>query len=446
MDAKQLWEKIRTEFQKKVTPTTYSTWIKPVIPITLKQNKLTLELPSPLHRDYWKAKLAPQLVEYAYKITQTDVVPNFVLKEEIQQKQQMTAIEQHASQQAPTFEKKSHLNPNYTFDRFVVGKGNQMANAAAYVVSESPGSVYNPLLIYGGVGLGKTHLMQAIGHHILAKKNHLKVKYVTSEAFTNDFIKSIHNKKSEKFRQEYRDADVLLVDDIEFFANKGGTQEEFFHTFNDLYDNGKQIVLTSDRLPNEIPQLQDRLVSRFAWGLSVDITQPDLATRINILKSKAKFAHINIPLACLKHIAQEISSNVRELEGALERVEAYARFRRSPINLKLTKKALYGLDLGHTAAKSVSIPTIQKKVSSYFNVSIANLKGKKRTKSIVVPRQIAMYLSREITKTSWPKIGKAFGGKDHTTVIHAYDKIKKIMPNDPDIQNYIADLKGELQN
>ncbi|XIF19361.1 MAG: chromosomal replication initiator protein DnaA [Acetilactobacillus jinshanensis] len=385
------------------------------------------------------------LVEYAYKITQTDISPKFVLKEELQQKQQMELSVQSANQNAPTFKKRTHLNPNYTFQKFVVGKGNQMAHAAALVVSDNPGEMYNPLLIYGGVGLGKTHLMQAIGNRIMQKDSKKRVKYVTSEAFTNDFVKSVQEHKSEKFRKEYRDVDVLLVDDIEFFANKGGTQEEFFHTFNDLYDDGKQIVLTSDRLPNEIPKLQDRLVSRFAWGLSVDITRPDLGTRIAILKSKAKFAHIRIPHNCLAYIARAINSNVRELEGALSRVKAYARFRQRTISLALTKRALQGLDIQKANSKAISIPAIQKKVSSYFNVSIRDIKGKKRVKTIVIPRQIAMYLSREITKTSLPKIGKAFGGKDHTTVIHAYDKIKKNLKTNPDIQNYVADLKGELQ-
>ncbi|QBP17601.1 chromosomal replication initiator protein DnaA [Acetilactobacillus jinshanensis] len=440
-----LWEQIRDEFKNHVSPTTYATWIKPVIPVALNKNQLILELPSPLHRDYWKAKLSPRLVEYAYKITQTDITPKFVLKEELQQKQQMEQSIQSANQSVPTFKKRTHLNPNYTFQKFVVGKGNQMAHAAALVVSDDPGKMYDPLLIYGGVGLGKTHLMQAIGNRIMQKDPKKRVKYVTSEAFTNDFVKSVQQHKSEKFRKEYRDVDVLLVDDIEFFADKGGTQEEFFHTFNDLYDDGKQIVLTSDRLPNEIPKLQDRLVSRFAWGLSVDITRPDLATRIAILKSKAKFAHIRIPNNCLEYIAQSINSNVRELEGALSRVKAYARFRQASITLSLTKNALHGLDIQKANSKAISIPAIQKMVASYFNVSVRDIKGKKRVKTIVIPRQIAMYLSREITKTSLPKIGKAFGGKDHTTVIHAYDKIKKNLKTNPDIQNYVEDLKGELQ-
>ncbi len=441
ISCRSLWNQIRDEFKKNVSPTTYAAWVKTVKPIKLKDGKLILELPSPLHRDYWKAKLSPQLVEYAYKITQTDIIPKFVLKEELQQYQQMEPpIDSDAA-----LNQQGVLNPNYTFEKFVTGKGNQMAHAAALVVSDDPGKMYNPLLIYGGVGLGKTHLMQAIGNRISQRAPGTNIKYVTSESFTNEFVKSIKNKKSSEFREEYRNVDILLVDDIEFFADKGGTQEEFFHTFNDLYDEGKQIVLTSDRLPNEIPKLQDRLISRFAWGLSVDITRPDLATRIAILKSKAKFDHIQIPESCLDYIAKKIDSNVRELEGALARVKALSRLKRSSITLRLAKQALHGLDLAKASARKISIPMIQSKVVSYFDISLEDLKGKKRTKAIVIPRQIAMYLSRIITKTSLPKIGKAFGGKDHTTVIHAYDKIKRELKSNPDIQNYVADLKNELQ-
>ena len=448
MNYSSLWEEIKNQFRENVPQTTYETWVKPVKPVALNGKQLILELPSPLHKDYWQHKLYKILIEYAYEITETDIVPKFVLKEDLQQKKQMRISIQKANQINAEPTGKHRLNPNYTFEKFVIGKGNQMAHAAALVVSDDPGKMYNPLLIYGGVGLGKTHLMQAIGNRILKNSSRANVKYVTSEAFTNDFINSIRgkNKETEKFRKEYRDVDVLLVDDIQFFANKGRTQEEFFHTFNDLYDHGKQIVLTSDRLPNEIHQLQDRLVSRFAWGLSVDITQPDLATRIAILKSKAKFAHIQIPDNCVHYIAKKIDSNVRELEGALARVQATARFRQTRISMRLVTNALNHLNVTNQAAQNVTISEIIDKVSSYFNISVEDIKGKKRIKAIVIPRQIAMYLSRQITKTSLPKIGKAFGGKDHTTVIHAYDKIKVKLKTDPNIHNSIADLKGELQS
>ncbi|GLB46100.1 chromosomal replication initiator protein DnaA [Philodulcilactobacillus myokoensis] len=442
MDQNSLWNQIKEEFKNNVSQTTYSTWIKPVKPVSYSQNRLTLELPSPLHRDYWKAKLADQLVEYAYGITQKDINPDFVLKEEIKPKQETLELSSQKHQQKN--HRKNHLNPDYTFDKFVIGRGNQMAHAAALVVSEDPGKMYNPLFFYGGVGLGKTHLMQAVGNKILKDKPKARVKYVTSETFTNDFINAIQTNHTEKFRKEYRNVDVLLVDDIQFFSNKGGTQEEFFHTFNDLYENGKQIVLTSDRLPNEVPKLQDRLVSRFAWGLSVDITAPDLETRIAILRSKAKYDNIQIPEDTLTFIAGQIDSNVRELEGALAKVQAFADLKKTNINTHIAAEAVKGLD-DTDDAKKITIDKILSIVASYFNVGIEDMKGKKRYKAIVTPRQVAMYLSRELTDVSLPKIGYKFGGRDHTTVIHGYEKIKKAIRTNAEIKNDIADLKNELQ-
>jgi len=304
--------------------------------------------------------------------------------------------------------------------------------------------MYNPLFFYGGVGLGKTHLMHAIGNKLLETDPNSKVKYVTSEAFTNDLINAIQTGTQESFREEYRNVDLLLVDDIQFFANKEATQEEFFHTFNALYEDDKQIVLTSDRLPNEIPKLQDRLVSRFKWGLSVDITPPDLETRIAILRNKADLEGIDIPDDTLSYIAGQIDSNVRELEGALARVQAYSRLNNSPITTSLVADALKSLNLSNKLSE-VSIPVIQEKVAKYYHVTMAELKGKKRNKQIVMPRQIAMYLSRELTDSSLPRIGNEFGGKDHTTVIHAYDKIAAALKTDLDLQQAIGDLKSQLK-
>ena len=320
-----------------------------------------------------------------------------------------------------------------------------MAHAAALVVSEEPGTMYNPLFFYGGVGLGKTHLMHAIGNKLLETDPTSNIKYVTSESFTNELINAIQTKKQEAFREEYRNVDLLLVDDIQFFANKEATQEEFFHTFNALYEDDKQIVLTSDRLPNEIPQLQDRLVSRFKWGLSVDITPPDLETRIAILRNKADLEGIEIPDDTLSYIAGQIDSNVRELEGALARVQAYSRLNNSPITTSLVADALKSLHLSSKLSE-VSIPVIQEKVAKYFHVTMADLKGKKRNKQIVIPRQIAMYLSRELTESSLPRIGNEFGGKDHTTVIHAHDKITKALKTDAELQKAVGDLTGQLKS
>lgn len=450
LDKNSLWQKLSEQFRKNTTDLTYDTWVKPVTPVDFDGTTLTLALPSELHRDYWKEQLAPNLIEYAFIITKGNVEPKFVLESD---------VKKEAAQKSPTddidsdgetdsddtfaFSKENHLNPNYTFDNFIIGKGNQMAHAAALIVSEEPGKLYNPLFFYGGVGLGKTHLMQAIGNKRLEDHPETNVKYVTSEAFTNDFINAIQTNRTEEFRKEYRNVDLLMVDDIQFFAQKEGTQEEFFHTFNDLYNNDKQIVLTSDRVPQEIPKLQERLVSRFAWGLPVDITPPDLETRIAILKSKAKLDNLVIPNETLSYIAGQINSNVRELEGALSRVQAYSKLKNEPITTDLVYEALKGLKLTK-ANTELSIVDIQNKVTSYFHISISDLKGKKRMKSIVIPRQIAMYLSREMTSNSLPKIGKEFGGKDHTTVIHACDKIAEVIKLDTDIRKEIADIKSAL--
>ncbi|WP_353485932.1 chromosomal replication initiator protein DnaA [Apilactobacillus xinyiensis] len=440
MDKDTLWSKISDYFKSDVSRTTYSTWVETAVPIKLENNELTIELPSPLHKDYWKDKLSEQLIEYAYKITKKDIFPKFVLKNELSSANN----EDEKELKLPTFMKDTHLNPEYTFDTFVIGKGNQMAHAAALVVSEDPGKMYNPLLLYGGVGLGKTHLMHAIGNKIVKNKPDTQIKYVTSESFTNDFINAIQSNHTERFRQEYRNVDVLLVDDIQFFADKDGTQEEFFHTFNDLYEDGKQIVLTSDRLPNEISKLQDRLVSRFAWGLSVDITAPDLETRIAILKAKADNDNMEVPVDILNYIAGQIDSNVRELEGALSRVQAFAKFKQTKISKDLVSEALHGLNNHISKLNKSSVDEIIYQVANYFELEPEDIKGKKRTKAIVIPRQIAMYLSRKLTNVSLPKIGISFGGKDHTTVIHAYDKINVLMKKEKDIKAAVKELSKIL--
>lgn len=372
-----------------------------------------------------------------------EIIPRFITGEEAEQEE--VVEEKNPKVAAPSPLKKAMLNPKYTFDTFVIGKGNQMAHAAALVVAEDPGSIYNPLFFYGGVGLGKTHLMHAIGHQMLQSQPNAKVKYVSSETFANDFINSIQNKTAEEFRQEYRNVDLLLVDDIQFFAEKEATQEEFFHTFNALYNEGKQIVLTSDRLPNEIPKLQERLVSRFAWGLSVDITPPDLETRTAILRKKAAAERLEIPDDTLSYIAGQIDSNIRELEGALVRVQAFAAMNSEDISTSLAADALKTLKSGK-GHPQLSILQIQEEVAKYYHIQLKDLKGKKRVKSIVVPRQIAMYLARELTDNSLPKIGAEFGGKDHTTVIHAHEKIQQLMDSSVSMQNEVSEIKNFLLN
>ncbi|EGP4874344.1 chromosomal replication initiator protein DnaA [Enterococcus faecium] len=438
-----LWNELKATYQKDLSPASYNTWIETANPRTLDQNQLVVEVPSKIHKEYWEKNLATKIVEVGYMLSGNEIIPRFITGEEAEQEE--VVEEKNPKVAAPSPLKKAMLNPKYTFDTFVIGKGNQMAHAAALVVAEDPGSIYNPLFFYGGVGLGKTHLMHAIGHQMLQSQPNAKVKYVSSETFANDFINSIQNKTAEEFRQEYRNVDLLLVDDIQFFAEKEATQEEFFHTFNALYNEGKQIVLTSDRLPNEIPKLQERLVSRFAWGLSVDITPPDLETRTAILRKKAAAERLEIPDDTLSYIAGQIDSNIRELEGALVRVQAFAAMNSEDISTSLAADALKTLKSGK-GHPQLSILQIQEEVAKYYHIQLKDLKGKKRVKSIVVPRQIAMYLARELTDNSLPKIGAEFGGKDHTTVIHAHEKIQQLMDSSVSMQNEVSEIKNFLLN
>ncbi|MBO0482249.1 chromosomal replication initiator protein DnaA [Candidatus Enterococcus courvalinii] len=438
-----LWNELKTTYQRDLSPASYNTWIETATPRSLDNHQFVLEVPSKIHKEYWEKNLATKIVEVGYMLTEDEIIPRFVTGDEIEQEEIIIEKNEKPAVVAPI--KKAMLNPKYTFDTFVIGKGNQMAHAAALVVAEDPGSIYNPLFFYGGVGLGKTHLMHAIGHQMLLSQPNAKVKYVSSETFANDFINSIQNKTAEEFRQEYRNVDLLLVDDIQFFAEKEATQEEFFHTFNALYNEGKQIVLTSDRLPNEIPKLQERLVSRFAWGLSVDITPPDLETRTAILRKKAAAEQLEIPDDTLSYIAGQIDSNIRELEGALVRVQAFAAINSSDISTSLAADALKTLKSGKGHSQ-LTILQIQEEVAKYYHVQLKDLKGKKRVKSIVVPRQIAMYLARELTDSSLPKIGAEFGGKDHTTVIHAHEKIQHLMDSSMSMQNEVSEIKNFLLN
>ena len=338
----------------------------------------------------------------------------------------------------------SSLNPKYTFDTFVTGSSNRFAHAAAMAVAESPGKVYNPFFMYGGVGLGKTHLMHAIGNRVLHNHPEMRVLYVSSEQFTNEIIRSIQEGNAETFRQKYRNIDVLLVDDIQFLSGKTSTQEEFFHTFNTLHDAQKQIILSSDRPPREVERLEDRLRSRFEWGLITDIQAPDLETRIAILKNKAQLDHYSVPNDVMVYIASRIDSNIRELEGALTRVVAYAGLNNKPVTTDLVAEALKDVFPNETT-KEITLEIIQEIVASYFKIKIEDLHAKRRTRNIAFPRQIAMYLCRELTDTSLPQIGNFFGGRDHTTVIHACDKISREKEKDLKLNAIINELIERIQ-
>ena len=334
------------------------------------------------------------------------------------------------------------LNPKYTFDSFVVGPSNRFANAASLAVSDSPAKAYNPLFIYGGVGLGKTHLMHAIGQRIAQKYPRSKILYISSEDFTNQLIGSIQNRTTQRFRQIYRTVDILLIDDIHFIAGKEATQEEFFHTFNTLYDAHKQIVVSSDKPPKEISGLETRLVSRFEYGLVTDIQPPDFETRSAILKKKSERETVAVPDDVLYFIADKIRSNIRELEGALIRVVAYSKLMGGEINLELVKEVLK--DMIKEGQKKVTVEAIQRKVADYFNISLSDMKAKRRNRAISYPRQIAMYLTRRLTDHSLPEIGDSFGGRDHTTVIHANDKIEDDLKKGGEIKEIIDRLTKEI--
>lgn len=352
------------------------------------------------------------------------------------------------AQAASVLLKETGLNSKYTFDTFVVGNSNRLTHAACIGVADNVASdkdtrVYNPLFIYGGAGLGKTHLMHAIGNHILSRKPNTKITYVSSETFTNEMIDAIRDGTNKEFRDRYRKVDVLLIDDIQFLSKKEGTQEEFFHTFNTLYEANKQIIISSDRPPNEIPKLEERLRTRFSMGLATDIQPPDLETRIAILRKKAQAENLSIPDDVYDYIAENIRSNIRELEGVLVRLSAYSSLSKRKIDLNLTKECLQNL-ITPNEPVIVTGELIQEKVAEYYQMRVEDFKAKKRTKNIAFPRQIAMYLCRELTDLSLPKIGELFGGRDHTTVIHACEKISEEMRNDQTLQITINKIKNSL--
>lgn len=355
--------------------------------------------------------------------------------------QQPSTSAQHQSQ-SNSFQRKNGLNPNFTFDSFVEGKSNQMGRAAATQVSQNPGTAYNPLFIYGGVGLGKTHLMHAVGNLIKDHKPGSNVVYLHSERFVSDMVKSFQHNTINEFKRYYRSVDALLIDDIQFFAGKGRSQEELFHTFNSLLEDNQQIIMTCDRYPKEIDGLEERLKSRFGWGLTVTIEPPELETRVAILMSKAQQSNIELPEEVAFFIGERIRSNIRELEGALRRVVANAQFSNKAITLDFAKEALRDLLSSHD--KMVSIENIQKTVSSYYKIRVSDMHSKRRTRSVTRPRQLAMALCKELTNHSYPEIGDAFGGRDHTTILHACRKIEELKESDPRINEDYRNLLRTL--
>ncbi|TFD96562.1 MULTISPECIES: chromosomal replication initiator protein DnaA [Jeotgalibacillus] len=441
-----LWNRALQDMEKKISKPSFETWLKSTKAFSLKRNVLTVTAPNEFARDWLEGNYTQLIVGVIKEITGEELTIKFI----IPQNQDEDDFALAAPPRKPVVDddqqewSKSMLNPKYTFDTFVIGSGNRFAHAASLAVAEAPAKAYNPLFIYGGVGLGKTHLMHAIGHYVLEHNASAKVVYLSSEKFTNEFINSIRDNKAVDFRNKYRNVDVLLIDDIQFLAGKEQTQEEFFHTFNTLHEESKQIVISSDRPPKEIPTLEDRLRSRFEWGLITDITPPDLETRIAILRKKAKAEGLDIPNEAMLYIANQIDSNIRELEGALIRVVAYSSLVSKDINADLAAEALKDI-MPSSKPKVITIMDIQKTVGEHFSVKLEDFKAKKRTKTVAFPRQIAMYLSREMTDFSLPKIGEEFGGRDHTTVIHAHEKISKLLATDESLKQELKDIKAELQ-
>ncbi|GHN20391.1 chromosomal replication initiator protein DnaA [Lactobacillus delbrueckii] len=451
-DLEKFWDSFNAEMRSEFNEVSYNAWFKNTKPVSFNKDthELVISVQTPVAKGYWEQNISANLIQSAYAYAGIDIYPVFVVKNgpapssERMLEPQPQAKPEKAQPQGREFTKDLRLNEKYTFENFIQGEGNKLAAGAALAVADNPGTFYNPLFIFGGVGLGKTHLMQAIGHQMLAERPDAKVVYIQSETFVNDFINSIKNKTQDKFREKYRTADLLLVDDIQFFAKKEGIQEEFFHTFETLYNDQKQIVMTSDRLPTEIPDLSERLVSRFAWGLQVEITPPDLETRIAILRKKAESEGLEIDESTLDYVASQVDTNIRELEGALVKVQAQATIQKQDINIGLARSALADLKLVQKS-RELQISKIQEVVANYFQTSVPDLKGKKRVRQIVIPRQIAMYLSRELTDASLPKIGQEFGGKDHTTVMHACDKIARQIKTDTEIKSAVSDLRQMLE-
>ncbi|MDY4079684.1 MAG: chromosomal replication initiator protein DnaA [Clostridium sp.] len=437
-----LWEKTLDVLKNEMSEVSFNTWMKSCSPISISEDTIKISVPNAFTRDIlnnrYKDLVANSIQGICAKLYKLEfLISSEVALEETKKQQKVKSLSLND-------EISNTLNPKYTFDSFIIGNSNRFAHAASLAVAEAPAKAYNPLFIYGGVGLGKTHLMHAIGHYILENNPKAKVEYVSSEKFTNELINAIKHDKNEEFRNKYRHVDVLLIDDIQFIAGKEGTQEEFFHTFNALHEANKQIILSSDRAPKEIPTLEDRLRSRFEWGLIADIQAPDFETRMAILKKKADVERLNVPNEVMVYIATKIKSNIRELEGALIRIVAYSSLTNREITVDLASEALKDI-ISKRQAKSITIDSIQEVVSNYFNLRVQDFKSQKRTRNVAYPRQIAMYLSRKLTDMSLPKIGEEFGGRDHTTVIHAYEKISENLKTDEGLQSTIDDITKKLK-
>lgn len=422
-----LWDQVLAKVEDKVNRHSFATWFRPTTYLWIEGETLGVHVPNPQFKDWLSKNYQPVIAEALRDLGREDIQVAF------------ECTPGPSPPEAPSGEKdapsSASLNPKYTFESFVVGSSNQFAHAAARAVAEIPSKSYNPLFLYGGVGLGKTHLMHAIGHYIQARNRHLQLTYISSDRFINEMINAIRFDRLPAFRQRYRTPDVLLIDDIQFIAGKDRTQEEFFHIFNALHDNQKQIVISSDCPPRQIPTIEERLHSRFEWGLIADIQPPDIETKVAILRKKAEAERVELPENVALFIASKVRTNIRELEGSLIRLIAFASLTGRDIDLPLAQEVLR--DLLHTEEKRITIEMIQKFVADRYSVKLTELKARNNSKAVAFPRQIAMYLAKTLTDSSLPEIGKGFGGKHHSTVIHSLRKIEGERKKDPEFDRLI---------
>jgi chromosomal replication initiator protein len=452
MDAKQVWRAALGELQVSLSPANYETWLRDTQLLDVDEQRFRIAVPNGFAKDWLESRYRSLISQTLARIVGYSVQVEFVIGSTPDSSPETSSTEAAHGPAGPSPQVRveptrvggeggaTYINPRYTFSNFIVGSANRLAHAASLSVAERPGHAYNPLFLYGGVGLGKTHLMHAIGNQVIAKFPRKRVVYATSEKFTNEFITSIQQGKIDEFRARYRRIDLLLIDDIQFIADKERTQEEFFHTFNAIHEDGKQIVLSSDRPPKAILTLEERLRSRFEWGLIADLTAPDLETRIAILRAKAEEGAVPITSDVIEFIARKVVSNIRELEGALNRMVAYASMGSMPIGIELAQAVLSNV-LYNPKKRQVTPERIARVVSDYYSVPMDVLQGQKRDKAIVVPRQIAMFLMRAETDVSLLRIGAELGGRDHSTVLHACDKITREVAVNDELRREIAAVR-----
>ncbi len=438
MNKQMIWDEACAVMRSELTQVSFNTWIGSGLrPLGCSGDQFFIEAVTPFYHQYIVPRFSVLISNSLSQVVGKPMEAVILTPAQADEYREGVVPEEKPADN-------SSLNPKYTFDTFVVGNNNRFAHAAALAVAESPADAYNPLFIYGGVGLGKTHLMHAIGHYMLSQKPTLRIKYVTSEVFMNEMVNSLNKKTQAEFREKYRNIDVLMVDDIQFLTGKVGTQEEFFHTFNALHSAGKQIVLSSDKPPKEIAKLEERLRSRFEWGLIADIGKPDLETRVAILQKKAEDEMLTVDPAILTMIAERVSSNIRELEGCLTRLVAYSSLTGRKIDQALAEEALKEI-FARSEPRHVTCEDVMESVATYYNVTVSDLKSPRRNREVAVPRQIAMYIAREIVGAPLTMIGDCFGGRDHSTVNHACQKVASDIKFSPALNNLVSDLMQQLQ-